>query len=77
MTSPEERREALTLGLVGEHIDLYQSSATFRLTVDQLVQLLPLWVKGIAERAQESDREIQAAIQMASRTPSPLQWPLQ
>lgn len=46
-------RQALAMGLVesGNHQVLYQTNASFRATVTLLVDMLPLWVDGIAVRS--------------------------
>jgi hypothetical protein len=50
---------------------LYQINATFHDQINLLANLLPLWVDGIAEAAEETDREIKARYEQIMRFGTP------
>ena len=54
--------EMLLTGLVGEHEDLYKTSATFHNQIDTLVQMLQSWVRGMAEDAEDLDAKMKTAL---------------
>lgn len=53
----------LTRALVGSRGSLYVTSPQFKASIDLLAQMLPLWVDGIAEHAEQTDRAFAARLQ--------------
>lgn len=45
---------------------LYNTSPSFKHAIDTLVLMLPAWVDGLAERSEETDRNVAKAIEAAS-----------
>ena len=52
---PYDTRQGLIAGLVGTHRDLYRNSPTFHAGIEMMANMVPLWVKGMAEEAKASD----------------------
>lgn len=69
MTTLDEVRRHLTIGLVGDRQHLYATSPTFKVGIDGLVGMLPLWVDGIAAHAEEYDEKLKQAIAAAEKNP--------
>lgn len=62
-------REALIVGLVGEEVHLYRTSAAFRTAIDTLAQMLPVWVAGFARDAAKVDSRMDALIKAQLQGP--------
>lgn len=70
---PRTRAEQLTAALTDGHERLYMTSPTFHGAVDTLVQLLPIWLDGIAVEAQAADARAAEAVELAKRLfPGPM-----
>lgn len=66
--TPEQRHQLIT-GLVGDHRDLYQTSAAFRHAVDTLAAMLPPMVAGLAEHTRDADVEMERLQTLARSAP--------
>lgn len=75
--SPSEREARQVVRLRGALVrpggyrQLYQQSATFRLMIDQLSSWLPGWVDSLAAQAQDTDRKMAEAADLAMRSTVP------
>lgn len=58
----DRHRRDLLHGLVGDRWNLYYRSATYKATVDQLVELLPQWLDGVANECTAEADAIAAGI---------------
>lgn len=58
----ERQRKDLLRGIIGDRWTLYYRSASFRATVEQLVDLLPCWIDGVAAEAQAEAEATAAAV---------------
>lgn len=71
----DESHRFLIHGLVGEHLHLYTTSSAFKVQVDTLANMLPLWVDALAAHAAKHDDELKAAVELAKNMPlTPLQF---
>lgn len=68
MTETNEFRhhEFLVNGLVGNHLDLYRTNSIFKLTVDNLANLLPLWIDAITVEAVKQEKQVRQALLAAT-----------
>lgn len=69
MDQYQRSEEYLRMGLVGDRTALYRTSPSFKMSIDTLASILPLWVDGIAAKAHENDRVVLQAIELAKRSP--------
>ena len=73
--TPQERQQALRVGLLGNHTGLaeqYNSSSLFRQQIDLLTAMLPAWVEGLAKESFEREQQIKLEIAVARLTTFPL-----
>lgn len=62
----DEYYRILKRGLIGVRIELYRSNPIFRVTIDTLADMLPLWIEGIAVHSVEQEKQISQAIYIAT-----------
>jgi len=57
--SADEHEEVLAGALIGggQRERLYWTSASFKMSIDTLASMLPLWIDALAEAARVSDRD--------------------
>lgn len=61
---------ALIEGLIGEHVDAYYHSPTFRSAIRSLAAMLPAMIDGLAEEAKAGDKRLEQAHQLAHIPPT-------
>jgi hypothetical protein len=54
-----EHRNYLIKGLVGDHLQLYRTNSIFKLTIDTLADMLPIWIEGLAQHSIKQYEQIQ------------------
>lgn len=62
-----EKEVDVLYALIRDHTDLYGTSAIFYTQINTLVQMIPLWVRGMAEFAAEHEHEHRLAVELAMK----------
>jgi len=72
----DEQIHHLTRGLVGDkYRRLYVNNVHFHASVDTLVAMLPLWIDGLADRAEDARESLELLMKVARIDVQPLLGP--